>query len=54
MSWDMSRLINESLVSYFQAQVDYTCLKDSPRSFWSHIWKVRVEAIFGIYFPFCF
>ena len=31
--WDMIRFINQSLVSYFQAQPDYTCWKDSRRKF---------------------
>ena len=31
--WDMIRFINQSLVSYFQAQPDYTCWKDSQRKF---------------------
>ena len=28
--WDMARFINQSFVSYFQGQADYTCWKDSP------------------------
>ena len=31
--WDMARFINQSFTSYFQAQADYTCLKDPPRKF---------------------
>ena len=27
--WDMARFINQSFVSYFQGQADYTCWKDS-------------------------
>ena len=31
----MARFINQSLVSRFQAQADYTCWKDSSLKFWS-------------------
>ena len=33
----MARLINQSLVSYFQVQADYTCSKDSPRKISEHL-----------------
>ena len=32
--WDMARFINQSLVSFFQAEADYTCWKDSSLGFW--------------------
>ena len=36
--WDMIRFINQSLVSYFQAQPDYSCWKDSRRKFCSDLY----------------
>ena len=32
--WDMASLINQSLVSLFQTQADYTCWKESSFKFW--------------------
>ena len=36
--WDMARFINQSLVSYFQGQTDYTCYEDSPRKSSEHLY----------------
>ena len=36
--WDMARFINQSLVSFFQAQADYTCWKDSSLKFWKEFY----------------
>ena len=54
MPWDIFRFRNESLVSFFQAQVDYTCWKDSLPNFWQHFWKMSMQTTFGVHFPFCF
>ena len=32
--WDMTRFINQSLVSLFEAQADYTRWKSSSLNFW--------------------
>ena len=32
--WDVSRFVNQSLVSLFQTLVDYTFLKDSSVKYW--------------------
>ena len=33
MFWDMARFINQSLVSLFREQADYTCRKDFSLEF---------------------
>ena len=39
--WDMASLINQSLVSLFQAQADYTCWNDSSFKFWYEFYIKR-------------